>query len=204
MNKIEILLFDIGGVLVELGGMGTMLDWIDHRYNAEEVMEVWLKSPSVRKFETGKSNPDEFAAEIIKEFSLPVETGKFLKEFKLWPTQTFEGAIELLSSLRKRYQLISLSNSNEVHWPRVMDDLGLEKYFDHHFPSHVTGQMKPEHQAFLQIAESTNTPPERILFFDDSPTNIGVAKELGFNAIRVLGVNDITAVLKESGLMDVA
>jgi|TARA_B100001971_G_C17857299_1_gene366511 hypothetical protein len=27
MNKIEVLLFDLGGVLIELSGVPTMLDW---------------------------------------------------------------------------------------------------------------------------------------------------------------------------------
>ena len=35
MNMIDIILFDLGGVLVELTGVPTMLEWTSNKHNDE-------------------------------------------------------------------------------------------------------------------------------------------------------------------------
>lgn len=47
-DKIQVALFDLGGVLVELRGVPTMLAWLDHRVSLEELWKLWLSSPTVR------------------------------------------------------------------------------------------------------------------------------------------------------------
>ncbi len=204
MKKVEILLFDIGGVLVELGGIETMLEWTGRKYTAEGIMEVWLASPAVRLFESGQSDRIEFAGQIVKEFSLPVSVDTFLAEFEGWPTQTFPGVKQLLKNLKPHYRLVSLSNTNEIHWPRIMDTLGLKSFFDHQFPSHLTGLMKPDGEAFLKVIDDLKVYPESILFFDDSRTNIEKAQQIGLNAIRVQGSKEVESALFNAGLMKVA
>ena len=58
---IRVVLFDVGGVLVELSGVATLLDWLDHRITAQELWSLWLHSPSVRAFETGRVDAGQFA-----------------------------------------------------------------------------------------------------------------------------------------------
>ena len=48
------VLFDVGGVLVELSGLAMLLSWLGDRVTAEQVRTLWLTSPIVRSFETGK------------------------------------------------------------------------------------------------------------------------------------------------------
>jgi len=60
-TSINVVLFDVGGVLVEPSGVATMLTWMDNRVSAEELWEMWLTSPTVRSFETGKLSAEEFA-----------------------------------------------------------------------------------------------------------------------------------------------
>ncbi len=45
------------------------------------------------------------------------------------------GARELLDTLRPRYRLAALSNSNAVHWDRNTMDLGVTGLFDAAFES---------------------------------------------------------------------
>src|SRR5215831_10481024 len=71
---ISVVLFDVGGVLVEASGVGTMLAWMRHRVTAEELWRMWLTNPAVRAFETGKVPPDEFADQIIAALEITPET----------------------------------------------------------------------------------------------------------------------------------
>ena len=49
-NEIRVVLFDVGGVLVELSGLPMLLSWLGHRVTAEQARTLWLTSPVVRLF----------------------------------------------------------------------------------------------------------------------------------------------------------
>ena len=203
-KEIKVLVFDIGGVLVELGGMQTMFEWTDFKYSAEELMGEWLASPVVRAYESGNSNAEVFCRGIIEEFNLQVPVNEFSKEFKSWPTKLFPGVKTLLRRLRSQYRLISLSNTNQMHWPRITKTLGLEPLFDHHFPSHLTGILKPDREAFAQVCQFLDLPPQSMLFFDDSRTNVEAAKSFGLHTAQVNGVLEVERFLYQNGLLKAA
>ena len=63
---IKIVVFDMGGVLVELGPMHDVFGgkWGD----VAEFWSRWLASSAVRDLDTGTSPPDGFGARLISEF----------------------------------------------------------------------------------------------------------------------------------------
>ncbi len=134
---IEVILFDLGGVLVELTGVPIMLEWTNHRYDDETLWEAWLNSPAVRSFEKGCSTAEQFAEELIREMDLPVGKTEFIDRFREWPKGLFPGVSSLMESLKSKYTLACLSNSNVLHWPILMQDMGLEKMFQYRFASHL-------------------------------------------------------------------
>ncbi len=148
MNKIDIILFDLGGVLVELAGVPTMIEWTGNRLNKRELWEAWLNSPSVRSFEKGHSSVEQFAEGLIEEMSLPIEMNEFIDIFTQWPRGMFPGVSDLVNRLKKLKTIACLSNSNELHWPRLMNDMGIEKMFKYHFASHKIGKLKPDRESF--------------------------------------------------------
>ena len=44
----HVLLFDVGGVLVQLSGVKTMLEWMGETATSEEMWHMWLHSTPVR------------------------------------------------------------------------------------------------------------------------------------------------------------
>jgi hypothetical protein len=73
----EVALFDLGGVLVELTGVSTLLSWTGGQMEPEEIWRHWLTSPSVRAFETGAMEPEDFADLLVAELDLPVQRAEF-------------------------------------------------------------------------------------------------------------------------------
>lgn len=53
-DSVEILLFDLGGVLVHWDGIGSLRELTRARLSKEEARKFWLDSPAVRKFERGQ------------------------------------------------------------------------------------------------------------------------------------------------------
>jgi hypothetical protein len=76
--KTRVVLFDVGGVLVELGGVDALLGWLGSNTTVEQLWPVWLRSPAVRAFETGRIEPLAFAQELILELQLRIPPETFL------------------------------------------------------------------------------------------------------------------------------
>jgi glucose-1-phosphatase len=198
---VNVLLFDVGGVLVELGGVEAILGWLDNRLTAEELWHRWLHSESVRRFETGRIQAPEFAAGVIDEFGLRIDAREFLGSFVGWPTGLYPGTLELLARIPPRYRRALLSNSNPLHWPRVLDEMHLGAAFEDHFVSHLTGHIKPDAAAFEHVLESLGVQPAEVLFLDDNQLNIEAAQNLGLQAVRVCGLSEAQQALIDLNIL---
>jgi glucose-1-phosphatase len=199
-KSIDVLLFDLGGVLVELSGVPTMLEWLNHSVTIEELWERWLLSPTVRAFERGHGTASAFADSMILEFGLPVTAEEFITTFTGWPGGVYPGTIPLLESLRGTCILACFSNNNELHWGRICDDMGLGVCFDIRFSSHLIGHLKPDKEAFEFVVAALGCPPERILFLDDNRLNIEGALAVGMQARRTNGFAEVLTALEEFGI----
>ncbi len=195
MSPFKVILFDLGGVLVELTGVPTMHQWSNHRYDDDELWSYWLRSDAVRSFETGKISASRFADQIIEEMALPINKKEFLDKFTRWPKGLFPGASDLLTNLRKSFTLACLSNTNELHWPRLMHEMGLHDLLDHHYSSHKLGMLKPDLDVFQHVVDELACKPAAILFLDDNIINVRSAQKVGMEAYCVKGMGEVTEQL---------
>ena len=193
MPQYDVIMFDLGGVLVELTGIPHFVEWTNDTRSPEELWQMWLHSPSVRQFETGKTSTSEFASSMIAEFDFDVEPHIFLKAFELFAIQLYPGVLQLLSDLRSSYRLACLSNTNDIHWRKLDEHIDLISHFDICFASHQTGLLKPDPQAFAHAIQQLNCPPQSIVYFDDIQTNIDAAKHAGLTAMQT---DNMTGVIQ--------
>jgi putative hydrolase of the HAD superfamily len=77
----------------------------------------------------------------------------------------------------------------------------LEKAFDHHFASHLTGKIKPDEEAFRHVTWALGCATDEVLFLDDNQMNVDAAKKCGMQAYRVKGVDAAEAVLLKCGVI---
>jgi HAD superfamily hydrolase (TIGR01509 family) len=201
-TDIRVLLFDVGGVLVELTGVETMLEWLGNKVTTDEMWRRWLQSSWVRQFETGRIDAHDFSIGVTAEFGLAVDPRRFLQSFIEWPTGLFPGTLEMLARIPRRYQRAILSNSNALHWPRVMNDMQLGPAFERHFVSHLTGKIKPDADAFEHVVESLGCAPGEVLFLDDNLLNVEAAKNVGMHSIRVRGPAEAQNALAAFGIAE--
>jgi HAD superfamily hydrolase (TIGR01509 family) len=200
-HRIEAVLLDLGGVIIELVGADRMLAWTTTLPDLPTMWNRWLASPAVRSYETGRSSRQAFAEAVIAEFSLAVDAPTFLAEFALWPRHVFPEAPALLAGLRSRFRTASLSNTNELHWERFDREWGLPAQFDANFPSFAVGRLKPDADYFEHVLATLGLAPAQALFVDDHPLNVAAAARAGLVARRALGPQGVRTVLDELGLM---
>lgn len=200
-STIRVVLFDIGGVLVEPSGVATMLAWMRNSVSPEQLWRMWLTSSCVRAFETGRLSPELFADQVIAEFGLPVSRQEYLDEMTLWSTKLFPGAIELVEQIPLEYVRATLCNTNKIHWQYLMRNEGLARAFPCHFASHLIGKIKPDAEAFQHVTDELHCGPHEVIFLDDNDMNVVAATSVGMQAVRVSGIAEAKRALIASGVL---
>jgi putative hydrolase of the HAD superfamily len=192
--NIEIVLFDLGGVLIDIGGVPPMkqLARID---SDEEMWQRWLTCRWVRSFERGECSADDFATGVVGDWALEVEPAIFLDAFRSWPGGPLPGADELVAAVRASLPVGCLSNTNAMHTDDQFSKYPIFDAFDYRFLSYQLGLVKPDRALFDRVAELVPVAPERVLFLDDNLVNVAGATEAGFTARHVRGVDEARAAL---------
>ena len=198
---IDALLFDLGGVLVEFSGVQDIAPFLRERLSESEIVERWRHCPHTRQYGLGKLSREEFGERFVRDWDLSISPESFLREFRTWSKRLLPGAADLLASLRPRFRLAALSNSNELHWERNTNDLGVISLFEVAISSHQIGICKPDRGAYLIALERLGVSPEVVMFFDDVPAHVEAAAALGIHAFRVEGVQGVRAQLIQEGIL---
>ncbi len=196
----SVLVFDMGGVLYDFQGDRLIAEHSrrQRRWRSEEVQQHWAELSC--EFETGACNEAVFAEAILRHYDLALDSAAFLAAFREAAAGFYDGALALMTELRARHTLLSLSNTNPVQWQKVLQDLGTDDPFHAHHPSHVSGFHKPDPRAFHALAATLPAQVERY-FFDDRACNVQAATELGWQARRVRGVAEARRACFEFGLL---
>lgn len=196
MRDDRVLLFDLGGVVVESAGLAVLQRMLPH-LGREEILARWLRSSAVSGFESGVISQEAFARAFLSEWPLQMEPAQFLAEFSSWVRGYLPGARELLSGLRARHRIACLSNTNAAHWARLD---GIAEVFDVCIASHLTGFLKPGREAYEDALRRLGVQAGNVCFFDDLPGNVAAARALGMQAFQVRGVAETASALRALGV----
>jgi putative hydrolase of the HAD superfamily len=200
-NEKPLLLFDLGGVLVEFSGLTDIHALLREPMAAEDVNRLFGASQAIADFEVGLLTPSEFGAAFAGAWPLSCSEAEFLSHYESWTRSLLPGAAELLSELAPRYRLAALSNSNILHWTRNDVVIGVQSYFERAFSSHELGVRKPDPRAFSRALAELGVAPAATVFFDDNEVNVAAARALGIDAHRVEGVDQVRACLQALNLL---
>lgn len=198
----RLVLFDLGGVLVEWDGIEPLVRLCGGRLDREGARRFWLESPSVRLFERGRCSSAEFAAGAVRELGVDLAPEAFVEHFTSWDRGFFPGALDLLREASARCTLACLSNNNELHWGKLRREPGLDGLFARMYSSHETGRVKPDPDAFEYAVADLGVPPEEILFLDDNPECVRAAGALRLRGREVHGVAEARRALVVEGVLD--
>lgn len=96
---------------------------------------------------------------------------------------------QMIEELRPKYNIVMLSNINEMHIEKIHRDLrknhGIEdfhaSYFDKVYYSCRMGMRKPDAEIYDFVAKDLGVTPENLFFIDDLEENIVACKAAGWN-----------------------
>lgn len=198
-GPIRAVLFDMGGVLVELGPLDQLLGVA---MPPEEFWPRWLGSPAVRAYERGACDTVTFARDLAAELDLPLTVDELTERIRGFPRGLYPGAAELVREVSGAGVATGvLSNTNALHWDHQTDGEVLRRLFDHEFLSYRLGLVKPDRELFDAVVDLLGMAPAEILFIDDNDLNVAGARDAGLEADHARGVAEARAALHRRGLL---
>lgn len=103
-----------------------------------------------------------------------------------WLLREYDGAVDLARDLAAHPRLTTalLSNTNARHWARraQFTAAGL---LEHQFASHEHRLAKPDAGFYRVLERAVGASGAQVAFFDDLEQNVGAARALGWQAVRI-------------------
>ena len=193
MSKIKNIIFDLGGVILNLDYSKTVNEFKKLGVlNFEDLYSQKKQSIVFDDFEKGKIQPGEFISSINDSENLKIKEIDFINAWNAMLLEIPIQKLEFIEGLKDDYKVFLLSNTNEIHINKFEDDLIKEKMldkfhncFDKIYYSSRMGKRKPDENCFSQVLEENKLIPYQTLFIDDSIQHINGAKQLGIQTFHL-------------------
>lgn len=199
-KDIKAVIFDLGGVLVQLGGMGAFMAHVAPGMERDAFLRRWLYSGAVRRHEAGLIDSETFLDELMAEFGVHGEKARVRELFAGFLTGLYPGADQIFARLRGQVRTGILSNTSHFHWNEVTERFPALLEAEILFLSCEMHLLKPDAAIFEEMTRRLGCDPTEIVFFDDNPDNVEAAKKAGLRACRVDGCMQAVRLLEEFGL----
>lgn len=199
MNNLKNIIFDLGGVLLNLSYANTKKAF--EELGIENFDALYTQAQQNKIFdlyETGKVADEDFL-NVLRPF-LPSKTSNE-QIICAWNAMLLDLPLErlqLLRSLKDKYRIFLLSNTNEIHIKAFEKIIyaqhqlsGLEGLFEKTYYSSRVGMRKPEIEIFDMVIRDNGLQRNETIFFDDSFQHIEGAEKAGIKAIFVNKPNTI-------------
>jgi putative hydrolase of the HAD superfamily len=198
LASVEALVFDLGGVLVEVDIRRALRHWAATAgVPAEAVSSRWKQDEAYWAHERGQLDDRAYFAHLRTSLGLRIDEADMLAGWNAVLGEPLPGIEPIVRSLAAQFPLYVFSNTNPAHiahfTPRYARLLGL---FRKTITSCEIGARKPEAEAFLRLAKLIGAQPQRLLFFDDLEENVLGARRAGLQAFRVGRPEDVSRVLQ--------
>ena len=159
--------------------------------NFHELYSQAAQSNLFDKWEIGQMQRPEFIAAMQQLAGIPLSEQQVTNAWNAMLLDFPVKRMQLLQQLRMHYDLILLSNTNEIHeeaFNKILNDakgVGLAVFFDKVYLSHRVGMRKPSAEIFNRILDENGFKAEHTLFIDDSIQHIEAAEKLGIEVIHL-------------------
>jgi epoxide hydrolase-like predicted phosphatase len=198
---IKTVIFDLGKVLIPFE--------IERGYRAlsegcglepTEIRRRIAATDLVMRFESGLVEPEDFVRQLGDLLGLKVNYDRFCE---LWSSIFLPDPLlpqDFIESLRRRYRVLLLSNTNAIHFPMVRAAYPLLDHFDDYVLSYEVKAMKPSPLIYQEALRKAQCRPEECFYTDDIAAYVDAARELGIDAVQFQDRAQIQEEMRARGI----
>ncbi|HAJ26634.1 MAG TPA: HAD family phosphatase [Syntrophus sp. (in: bacteria)] len=183
-GKIDVVLFDFGGVIAEEGFMkGLKIIAKANGLDEKEFIQAAFDVNYSTGYILGKVSEELFWNELKEKTGVKGDNADLKAEI-------FSGfvmrdwMIALVKKLKSENIIVGILSDQTDMIDRLNSQFDFYRWFDHVFNSYYLGKGKRDISLFDDIARTLNADPDRILFIDDDPGHVDRARRKGWKAIH--------------------
>jgi len=200
MTKPELLLFDLGNVLVRFEperfpaalGMSPQ----EAQTNYEGGMRDLTNS-----YESGLCTTEEYFASLRNFLQNRFDLLKLKNAFVGVLTDPIPGMEELVRDATSRVAAAVVSNTNETHFNSVLPRIPALHYLPKRYLSYQVGVIKPSPEFYQRVLREEKVKPGEMLFIDDVEANIAAAEKAGMAGYLFDGADRLRKHLNTLGVL---
>ncbi|MCC6186655.1 MAG: HAD family phosphatase [Chitinophagaceae bacterium] len=191
IKGIKHIIFDLGNVLLNINPNLTYeaLKKLGIP-NFETAYKELVENNLFNRLETNEVSAADFIQTISDLCPQPIATQAIIDAWNALLLDFPLRRLQILQQLQLHYDLILLSNTNEIHEQCFNQKLQLAHgipnigvFFDKVYFSHRIGMRKPNQAIYERVIDDCGFCPEHTLFIDDLEDNVLAAAELNIQTI---------------------
>lgn len=206
-KKIKNIIFDLGGVIVDLDTAKTISAFSELSGIAEHDLMKTVHHPIFLQYEKGEIACKVFREGVRKLFEMTTSDKEIDAAWNAMIGDIPMHRLEWLSSLQQNYRVFILSNTNHIHINYVHaimnDNYGIEDfstYAEKVYYSQQVGMRKPDTEIFKFVIDQNNLDPQHTLFLDDNLDNLNGAEGVGIQTAQVNHPENVPQILIDAGI----
>ena len=202
---IKCIIIDLGDVVIDLDFSRFFNDVINpsplNKPQTPIMLEFFRQSDI---YHQGKITDEEFykqSCEVLGTCAL--DQTQFFDSFNSIIDKLNLDIVDLIKKIKNSndFKFICMSNINSSHWKYLKKQKwDTWEIFDEFILSHEIHITKPDPKMFKLAIQKARCKPEEILFIDDGLNNVRSARDLGINAIRYMGLDNLVEELLKFGI----
>ena len=203
-NRLENIVFDLGGVLVDWDPKYLYNKVFDHNENrvSSFLSQVCTSEWNVEQ-DAGRSLAD--ATQFLVE-KFPEEEAYIRMYYDRWEEMLrgeIKGTVTLLEDLKSRneHNLFALTNWSAETFPIALERFDFLGLFEGIVVSGEERTRKPFHKIYEILFDRYNIDPSTSIFIDDSLHNVEAAVELGMKGVHFKNPEQLISELRTCGIV---
>lgn len=193
IKGIRHIILDLGGVILNIDYQATAKAFTELGIkNFPELYSQAVQSSLFDDFETGKIDSAAFLQSMRQLAGIPLAEADIIKAWNAMLLDFPLRRLQLLQQLQLHYDMVLLSNTNEIHeaaFNKILNERhgipNIGVFFDKVYLSHRVGMRKPDVAIFKRILDDTGFDAAKTLFVDDSIQHVEGARKAGLQAIHL-------------------
>ncbi|SMG27665.1 putative hydrolase of the HAD superfamily [Marivirga sericea] len=193
MQKIRTIIFDLGGVIINLYVEKTIVAFSElSGLSEKEVESAYLSADVFKQYEKGLISDADFRQSLRDQFKLKVSDYEINSAWNAMLGEITAERIESIRYLLQNYKCIVLSNTNAIHeraFHKILSDSfpyqHLKELFHEVYFSHELNQRKPDREIYENVLSLAKTQANEALFMDDGIQNLNSASQLGIHTLHI-------------------
>ena len=195
--SIDALVFDVGGVLVDVNFKLAFAHWAQcAQVPADAIATRFKVDAAYAAHERGEIDAAQYFATLRHSIGIDITDHEFETGWNAIFRGVYPGAAELLAEVAVATPVYLFSNTNALHYdcwralyPQIITPVAQV------FCSQELGLRKPSIASFEKVCALIGVAPQRVAFFDDLTENIEGARRCGLNAFHIAAPQALRSVV---------